>query len=197
EDTEVDALRGQPGLASRPGARGIVHEIGALFLQIATHFGRQRLDDAESHQCRRVPLVAGGGALPVSFEEHGVCLRAGAVRATDPVARGAGDGFRTAEDAGVHATERPGWRPSRVASAQPVAEVGRVLEEQLPETRQLPETDLPAGDAFRVERGSHLAEEMARLRSLREAQLVTPRRQALRFPRRVQAEGGRAGEGWA
>jgi hypothetical protein len=94
----------------------------------------------------------------------------------------------------MHATERPAQSPGPVAAAQPVAEVVLVLEEQLPEIRQFPETDLPTGDALRVECGTHLAEEIARLRSLREAQLVTAHRQALRFPRRVHAEGRRSGE---
>src|SRR5262249_4240432 len=107
EDAEVDALRRQPGFASGPGPRSLVHEVGALLLQIATQLGRQRLDDAGSRHRRRIALVAGRGALAVSLEEHGIGLRAGAVRTPDPVARGTGDRLRAAEDAGVHATERP------------------------------------------------------------------------------------------
>ena len=48
-----------------------------------------------------------------------------------------------------------------------------MLEEELPEIRQLGETDLAGGHALRIERGVHLAQEGAGRRGFPQAQLVT------------------------
>jgi hypothetical protein len=56
QDTEVDALGRQPRFAIGAGASGFAHQVGALLLQVAAHLARQRLDDAERHQCRRVAV---------------------------------------------------------------------------------------------------------------------------------------------
>src|SRR6266404_5923350 len=84
------------------GARRFAREVGALPLQIATHLSRQRLDDAERHQRRRVPLVAAPCPLSVALAERVVGLGSRSVRAAAPVARGTRHGLRTPEEPAVH-----------------------------------------------------------------------------------------------
>src|SRR5262245_24458912 len=128
-------------LATGAGAGGFLHEGVALLLQVARHLPRQRLDDAEADQRRRVPLVAAPRALAVALEERVVGLGAGAVRTSDPVTRRAGDRLRAAEESPVHAPERAARRARRPAPAEPVGEVVLVLEEELPQVGQLRQTD--------------------------------------------------------
>src|SRR5207245_8572836 len=118
-------------------------EVGALLLQVAGHLAGQRLDDAERRQRRRVPLVAAPRALSVALEERVVGLGPRAVRATDPVARGTRDGFRTTEEAVVHPTKWSGRSGGRPTPTEPVRKAVLVLEEQLPAIGQLRQAAFP------------------------------------------------------
>src|SRR5207253_1939539 len=188
EDAEVDALGGEVRLATRTGACGLVHEVVALLLQVARHLPRQRLHDAQPDQSRWVPLVAAPRALAVALQERVVGLGARAVRAPDPVARGTGDGLRSAEEPVLHAMERSGRSAGRPTPAEAVRKVVLVLEEELPQVGQLRETDVPRRDARRIQRGVHLAKERARRRGLTQAQRVPAPGETLRLARRLQAE---------
>ena len=72
-----------------------------------------------------------------------------------------------------------------------------MLEEELPEVRQLRQADLPGRDALRIDRGMHPTQERAGRRRFPEAELLAPRSHALRLARRVDAEGRRPLEGGA
>src|SRR5207249_9736173 len=154
----------------------------------------QRLDYAEGHQRRWVPLIAAPRALAVALEERIVGLGARAVRAADPVARGTGDGFRAPEESLMHPTKRSGGSAGRATAPESVRKVVLVLEEQLPAIGQLRQTDVAGRDALRVERGMHLAEKRAGRRGLAKTQLVSALGQAKRLARRLQAEGRGPGE---
>src|SRR5262249_57996309 len=188
EHAEVDALADQPGLPGGAAARGGAQEVGALLLELAGHLVRQRLDDAEAHQGGWVALVTARRVLAVAVEERVVGLGAGAIRTAEPVARGTRDGFRAAEQPAVHATERPGRRLGRLTTAETVGKVVLVLEEQLPEIRELRQTDLARCYPLRIELGVPRPHEEARLRGLPHAELLPSSGPPLRLARRLQAE---------
>src|SRR6185295_762522 len=113
----------------------------------------------------------------------------------DPVARRARDGLRTAEQPLVDATKRSLRTLGRRAATEPFCRTELVLEEQLPEVGELVQADLAVGDALRVERGAHVAQEGARRRCFAKAQLLPPRRQPLRLARRLDVERCRSCDG--
>src|SRR5262249_44900589 len=152
------------------------------------HLARERLHDAEPDQRGRVPLVAAPRADAVAFEERTVRLRAGAVRAADPVARRAGDRLRAAERAAVHAPERTRGRLRGVAATEAVGVVVLVLEEDPTTIRQILQADLAGGHPLRVQLRLHRAQDRARLRGFAHAELVAARGQALGLARCIQAE---------
>ncbi len=85
-------------------------------------------------------------------------------------------------------TRRNGPLGGRRAAAEPVGEVVLVLEEELAAIRELREANLAGGDAARVERGVHGAEERARRRRLADAELVAALRPAMRVACGLEAE---------
>jgi hypothetical protein len=92
QHAEVDALARERASRAPPARTSASRCAG----RSRRHLARQRLDDAERDERRRVPLVAAAVRSP-SPGGSAVGLGAGAVRAADPVARRAGDGLRAAE----------------------------------------------------------------------------------------------------
>src|SRR5581483_311307 len=104
EHAEVDALRRETRFAPRAGARRLADEIAARLLEIPRHLVRERLDDADRDQRRRVPLITARRPSAVALEERVVGLRTRAVRSAHPVARRTGERLGSAEEPLVHAT---------------------------------------------------------------------------------------------
>src|SRR5262249_21417720 len=172
EHAEVDALADQPGLPGGAAARGGAQEVGALLLELAGHLVRQRLDDAEAHQGGWVAVARWRGWVAAAGEARLRAPGAGPLGPPERVAGGTGDGSRAANQPAVPATERPGRRLGRLTTAETVGKVVLVLEEQLPEIRELRQTDLAGCYPLRIELGVHRAHEEARLRGLPHAELL-------------------------
>ena len=191
QHAEVDALRGQARFAIGAGARGLAHEVGALLLQVAAHLARQRLDDAERHQRRRVALVAARRALAVAV--RGTRCRSRRPRRSDRRPSGTtGQEMVSGPPKSPPCTRRNG--PAG-AFADLAARRGRrrsrtrARRASCPRSASSARQTSPAARRSGVERGVHRrAGRSPGAAASRSAQLVPTRGHAVRFARRLEAE---------